>query len=657
MGYGLGVDLGTTWTGAAVAKGGQVAAATLDTPQTLVPSLVHLGTDGAWSFGMAARRRAENEPGGLARAFKRSFGDPVPLVLSGQPVEIPALAGRLLAWVVDTVAGAEGERPDIAVLTHPAHWSAGQRELLRRAARQAVPDVEIGLLAEPEAVAVHYAIERAPSDGLFAVYDFGGGTFDATVLERTGAGFRIVGEPVGRSEAGGIDLDDLVVTWALDQLDADTVARLDRRDPVVARALRRLRDDAVTAKETLSTESEAVVPVSLPTTRVDLRLVRAEFEELARPLVAETVTALGEACTRAGVKPGDLQVVLLAGGSSRVPLVAELLAERLGVPVSAAVHPKLSVAMGAAATLLPAGATAPAATAPPPGGDGGNRADPAPVGPGPGPGPAAPRSSRSRAAMVAALVGVVVVVAAAVFAFRPDDGGGAAAPSSSTADSTAPPASTEPPVTASSLVRVEDDDRVAEAIGRYSGNESAVRNFVVQSLPRNTGQDVFFTPADCGPKLDGLIDNVDVGLDFAVLHEDIARYPAGSPEGYVDPAGSGRGFRERLDAYAQQVFTGYDACDQVEKLRPVATRVLGGWSALMGFFCATASDFMTGEPLTGEGDEPCPSTDEGETCRAVLAGRLEDFLGELEQPDPAATCDAAMRNDLAAFEEIEAQGP
>ncbi len=175
MGYGLAVDLGTTWTGAAVAESGRVAAFMLASHETLVPSLVHLDSFGEWSFGVAAERRAASEPDGLARAFKRSFGDPVPQILSGQQVAASELMGRLLGWVVDSVCESRGAMPETVVVTHPAHWSLSQRTLLREACVGVVGGAELSLLSEPEAIAVHFATGRERSEGYLAIYDFGGG--------------------------------------------------------------------------------------------------------------------------------------------------------------------------------------------------------------------------------------------------------------------------------------------------------------------------------------------------------------------------------------------------------------------------------------------------------------------------------------------------
>ena len=355
MGYGLAVDLGTTWTGAAVVDGDRISPVMLDSHQTLVPSLVHVDPQGEWTFGITAERRAAAQPDGLARAFKRSFGDSVPQILSDRSADAAELTGRLLRWVVDSVSEQRGDRPHTVVVTHPAHWSSLQRSLLRETCGEAVGEAALSLLSEPEAIAIHFATEHDRPVGYLAVYDFGGGTFDATILATTETGFRMVGEPVGRDSAGGIDLDDLIVGWALEHLDKTALEHLDRSDPLVLAGLRRLREEALTAKETLSSEATALVRLSLPTMQDEFQLHRSEFEHLARPLISSTLEAVVEATRKANITVADLDLILLAGGSSQVPLVSELMAAELGIETSTALHPKLAVAVGAAATMLPDG--------------------------------------------------------------------------------------------------------------------------------------------------------------------------------------------------------------------------------------------------------------------------------------------------------------
>ncbi|HAP76027.1 MAG TPA: Hsp70 family protein, partial [Acidimicrobiaceae bacterium] len=128
----------------------------------------------------------------------------------------------------------------------------------------------------------------------------------------------------------------------------DAIAGLDSADPSTRVALARLRQECVLAKETLSADSDATVPVLLPNVQTQVRITRAEFEDMVRPIVRETIESLQRALESAGVKATDLKAVLLAGGSSRIPLAADMVRNAMGRPVASDTHPKHAVALGAA---------------------------------------------------------------------------------------------------------------------------------------------------------------------------------------------------------------------------------------------------------------------------------------------------------------------
>ena len=186
-----------------------------------------------------------------------------------------------------------------------------------------------------------------------AVYDLGGGTFDAAVLVRDGAGFRLAGPPEGVEQLGGIDFDEAVFRHVLTSLGPE-VADLDDTDPATATALARLRRDCVEAKEVLSFSIDTVVPVALPGITRSVRLTRGELDDMLRPAIGETVAATRRVLDSAGVEPGDLAAIVLVGGSSRIPLVSEMLSAAFGRPLALDNHPKHDVALGAAIRGTPA---------------------------------------------------------------------------------------------------------------------------------------------------------------------------------------------------------------------------------------------------------------------------------------------------------------
>jgi hypothetical protein len=195
--------------------------------------------------------------------------------------------------------------------------------------------------------------ERVDPGSTVAVYDLGGGTFDAAVVRKSAAGgFELLGRPEGIERLGGVDFDEAVFAHVR-QAVGPALDGLDPEDPDVLAAVARLRRECVEAKEALSADTEVTIPVLLPSVRTQVRLVRAEFEAMIRPAVEQTIEALRRAVGSAGLAPADLSAVLLVGGSSRIPLVAQLVSAELGRPVAVDADPKTAIATGAALAISP----------------------------------------------------------------------------------------------------------------------------------------------------------------------------------------------------------------------------------------------------------------------------------------------------------------
>ncbi|GIE94798.1 Hsp70 family protein [Paractinoplanes rishiriensis] len=366
MQYGLGVDLGTTKTAAAVRVDDRVEVARLGGRRAEIPSLVYVKPDGGLLIGEAAERRGQGEPARLAREFKRRMGDPVPILVGGTPFSAHALTGKLLRHVLDTVSTMQGGPPAALTVTFPANWGPYKREQLDQAIRLADAG-PVQLRSEPEAAALQHATARKIAPGeTVAVYDLGGGTFDVAVLRRDGDGFVLLGEPEGIEQLGGIDFDEAVFGYVLGVLGSKADG-MDPDDPEAVAALARLRRDCVEAKEALSFDTETMIPVALPGLHTRVRLNRSELESMITPSLADTVTATQRALRAAGVTPDQLSAVLLAGGSSRIPLVAQLLSTEFQRPVVADPQPEHSIALGAAvATAAALGGRSPFSAAVPP---------------------------------------------------------------------------------------------------------------------------------------------------------------------------------------------------------------------------------------------------------------------------------------------------
>ena len=390
MTYYLGVDLGTTYTAAAVFENGSARVLELGNRTPTIPSVVYLTPEGTVLTGEAANRRAATDPTRVAREFKRRIGDTTPLLLGGTPYSADALSAMLLRWTHDQVTERQGQAPAGIAVTYPANWGPFKRDLLDQAIRQADLD-GVTTITEPEAAVIDYASnERVDPGAIVAVYDLGGGTFDAAVVRKLEHGVEVLGEPEGIERLGGIDFDEAVFAHVRASL-GDALSQLDQNDPVALSAMARLRQECVDAKEALSSDSEVSIPVVLPSIATEVRLTRAEFERMITPTLAPTLTAMQRALRSAGVTSDQVDSILLAGGSSRIPLVAQMIGAEMGRPVAVDAHPKHTVALGAAkaaadaasATTAAPAAPAPAPIVPP-------APEPAPAPPAPEPAAAAP---------------------------------------------------------------------------------------------------------------------------------------------------------------------------------------------------------------------------------------------------------------------------
>ncbi len=366
MSYHLGVDLGTTFTAAAVSRGDSPEIVSLGDRSTVVPSVLYMKDDGAFLVGAAAERQGLASPDRLARQFKRRVGDPTPILLGGSPWSPEALTAELLRWVIERVSERQGGPPDRVALTHPANWRSFKIDLLGQAMEMAGLSGAT-LISEPEAAALHWSSqERVDVGTRVVVYDLGGGTFDVAILEKLETGFRFLGSPYGIEHLGGLDFDAALL-HQVRALHEDAFDALDTSDPVVQSAAARLRDDCNAAKETLSSDTSTTVPLLFPGLASEVRINRSEFEATIRPSISQTLDAVDRALERADLQASDIDSVLLVGGSSRIPLVSQMVGARLARPVSVDTHPKHAIALGAALVLdlVPATPASPTETAPP----------------------------------------------------------------------------------------------------------------------------------------------------------------------------------------------------------------------------------------------------------------------------------------------------
>lgn len=362
----LAIDFGTTTTVAAVSAEGSPTRLVAIDGSPLMPSSVFLTETGTLTVGRDADRQARLDPSRYEPNPKRRIDDgEVMLGVSALPVV--ELVAAVLRRVATEVRRQFGALPNDVRLTHPARWGRPRRRLLLEAAAAAGLG-EPMLIPEPVAAATHYAhlgSQLRPNAGV-AVYDLGGGTFDVAVLRRSGPSWTVVAE-AGLPDLGGVDFDQAIQDHLAEgqggEHRAEWDAMLAAADPVSRRLRRALETDIRDCKEALSRYPQSEVP--LPEPFHDELLTRTEFEGLIRDKLARTVDLLAEQLQRSQVPAELLSGVYLVGGSSRIPLVARLIQERLGITPTTLDQPETSVASGA--LLVPAAPpAAPAAPAVPP---------------------------------------------------------------------------------------------------------------------------------------------------------------------------------------------------------------------------------------------------------------------------------------------------
>ncbi|MDJ0408369.1 Hsp70 family protein [Rhodococcoides fascians] len=283
----------------------------------------------------------------LISGFADRVGDPVELIdddgRSHRAEDLYATATRAL--VADVSAGVDSS-PSV-VVTHPTRWTAYTVEVLGEALdRAGLTDVTL----VPESVATMRWLEvtrGTQSDGLAVVYDLGATALDVTLM-RTGSDAGVVGTGVHSQEFGGAQFDHEIMQYVLDTVSGSQSFEFDPFDPDTVGALVELRARCGEAKEQLSYDTSTSLTVDLPGLHTEVRLVRSEIEDLVRASLLASIGVVRDAVTAAGLEVTDIDQVVLTGGSSAIPLVAELVSTELRVPVVAGPRPELTVAIGAA---------------------------------------------------------------------------------------------------------------------------------------------------------------------------------------------------------------------------------------------------------------------------------------------------------------------
>ena len=352
----VGIDLGTTNSLAATVKSGEPVVLADEAGRQLLPSVVRYLKDGSVETGWDALAHAESDPRNTVYSAKRLLARgrselktlpvlPYEIVdapggvairtVQGDksPVEVSAEILKTLAKRAETQLGGELTG---AVITVPAYFDDAQRQATKDAARLANLSV-LRLLNEPTAAALAYGLDNG-AEGVYLVYDLGGGTFDVSLLKLSRGVFEVLGTG-GNAALGGDDFDHAVVDWAVSQLGSVELTAEDRRQ---------LLDRAKAAKEALTDAPETVLKLELSSGTHAFTLTRVIFDQLTKSLVDETLEAVANVLRDAKLKKDQIKGVVLVGGSTRMPCVRREVEAYFGFAPLTGIDPDCVVAVGAA---------------------------------------------------------------------------------------------------------------------------------------------------------------------------------------------------------------------------------------------------------------------------------------------------------------------
>ena len=342
----IGIDLGTTNSCVSVLEAGEAKVIPNKEGNRTTPSIVAF-KNGEKLVGDVAKRQAETNPN-TVRSIKRLMGTSEKVELDGKKYTPEEISAMILGNLKESAEAYLGEKVSKAVITVPAYFNDAQRQATKNAGKIAGLEVE-RIINEPTAAALAYGLDKQNKMQTILVYDLGGGTFDVSILE-LGEGVFEVKSTAGNNHLGGDDFDELIIKYLADTFKKENGIDL-TKDKM---AMQRLKETAEKAKKDLSGVTTTQISCPFITQgengplHLDMSLTRAKFEDLIRDLVDSTLTPVRNALKDAKLKKEDIDQVILVGGSTRIPMVQELIKKELGKEPNKSVNPDEVVAMGAA---------------------------------------------------------------------------------------------------------------------------------------------------------------------------------------------------------------------------------------------------------------------------------------------------------------------
>jgi molecular chaperone DnaK len=363
----IGIDLGTTNSVVAIMEGGEAQVITNEEGSRTTPSVVAITDKGERLVGASAKRQAVTNPQNTVYSIKRFMGrrhsevneeikqvpyevtgtDAVKVKVQGKEYSPPEISAMVLGKLKKAAEDFLGQKIDAAVITVPAYFNDSQRQATKDAGKIAGLEVK-RIINEPTAAALAYGLDKKTNETI-AVFDFGGGTFDISVLE-VGDGVVEVKSTNGDTHLGGDNLDKKVIDWLVAEFKKDNGIDLSS-DPM---ALQRLREASEKAKMELSSSMETDINLPFITAdqsgpkHLNLKLARSKFESLVENELQRTLEPCKKALADAGLNPNAVDEVVLVGGSTRIPKVQQMVKDFFGKEPHKGVNPDEVVAMGAA---------------------------------------------------------------------------------------------------------------------------------------------------------------------------------------------------------------------------------------------------------------------------------------------------------------------
>ncbi len=343
----IGIDLGTTNSCVAVIEGGEpVVIANAEGART-TPSVVAFSKDGERLVGQVAKRQAITNPERTVSSIKREMGSAYKVNIDGKSYTPQQISAMILQKLKADAEAYLGETVTQAVITVPAYFTDAQRQATKDAGKIAGLDVK-RIINEPTAAALSYGVDKE-NDQKVMVYDLGGGTFDVSIIEM-GDGVQEVLATAGNNRLGGDDFDKRIIDWMVQSFRTETGIDLSS-DKM---AMQRLKEAAEKAKIELSGVTSSSINLPFITAdqtgpkHLDLTLTRAKFNELTSDLVEATMGPVRSALSDSGLQIGQIDKVLMVGGSSRIPAVQEAVQKLIGKEPFKGINPDECVAIGAA---------------------------------------------------------------------------------------------------------------------------------------------------------------------------------------------------------------------------------------------------------------------------------------------------------------------